>query len=83
MTMNPINTQGKEIKNLITKFYYDQNNYLCYQIILHFADGGKVPYKVFTDYKEYKKEFNKLVVIKENKHSLELPLQKTMVSHHI
>lgn len=55
--------QGAEVQNLITKFYYKQNH-LCFQILLHLGLDNTIPFKEFSDYSEYKKEYAKLLKMK-------------------
>ncbi|MFK7808714.1 MAG: hypothetical protein AB8F74_13000 [Saprospiraceae bacterium] len=57
------NNTPVRFQDLITKFYYKQNN-LCFQIILKTASDETVPYKEFTDYNEYKVAFEKLSQMK-------------------
>lgn len=65
---------GSEIQNLITKFYY-KDNQLCFQILLHFGLDRTVPFQEFTDYTEYKAVYNDLLAIKNSNGNLTLPNQ--------
>ena len=67
--MNTI--KGTHIKNLITKFYY-KNNHLCFQILIHCKDDKTIIYKEYTDYDEYKNEYNKLLETKSENASVDL-----------
>ena len=67
--MNTI--KGTHIKNLITKFYY-KNNHLCFQILIHCEDNKTIVYNEYTDYDEYKNEYNKLLETKSENASVDL-----------
>lgn len=67
-----MNIRGEQIKNLVTKFYY-QNNHLCFQIFLLFDQDRSLIYSEHTDYAEYKKTYGDLLNAKTNNLSLELP----------
>ncbi len=64
--------KGTQIKNLITKFYY-KDNHLCFQILLHCENDKTVVYNEYTDYDEYKKEYNKLLETKSDNAVVKLP----------
>ena len=51
--------EGKQVKDLITKFFYKKNN-LCFQILLHTNSADVVKYGEYFDYKQYKTAFNEL-----------------------
>ena len=55
--MNSIH--GTEVKDIITKFFY-RSNHLCFQILIRIENGEMVPYREFTDFSEYKKNFSEL-----------------------
>lgn len=57
------NNTPVRFQDLITKFYYKQNN-LCFQIILKTESNETVPYREFTDYNEYKVAFEQLSQMK-------------------
>ena len=63
---------GTQIKNLITKFYYKNNN-LCFQILLLLDQNKSVAYEEYVDYSAYKKAYNELMDIKTKNLSLFLP----------
>ena len=50
---------GKQVENLITRFYY-KNKQLYFQIILNMGLDKKIPYQEFDDYYNYKQKFNQL-----------------------
>ena len=64
--------KGTQIKNLITKFYY-KDNHLCFQILLHCENDKTIVYNEYTDYAEYKKEYNKLLETKSEDAFVDLP----------
>lgn len=64
--------QGKDIENLITKFYY-KNRQLCFQIILNLGLEGKVSYSEYDDYFVYKKKFNELLDAKHQDKNVLVP----------
>lgn len=64
--------QGKEIENLITKFYY-KNRQLCFQIILNLGLSGKVSYCEYDDYFVYKQKFNELLDAKHHDKNILVP----------
>ena len=68
--MNSI--KGTQIKNLITKFYYN-DNHLCFQILIHCEDDKTIAYNEYTDYSVYKEEYNKLLELKAENTSVDLP----------
>ena len=54
---------SSKINNLITKFYY-KDNHLCFQILLN-CDGNETKvYKEYTDYAEYRDEYDRLLQLK-------------------
>jgi len=65
---------GSEVKNLITKFYYKNNN-LCFHIFLNLLKGSTISYGEFTDYNEYKKTYNSLLLFKESNNAIDLSVQ--------
>jgi hypothetical protein len=64
--------RGKNIENLITKFYY-KNRQLCFQIILNLGLLGKVSYCEYDDYFAYKEKFNELLDAKNKDENIEIP----------
>ena len=68
--MNSI--KGTQIKNLITKFYYN-DNHLCFQILIHCEDDKTIVYNEYTDYSVYKEEYNKLLETKAENAAVNLP----------
>jgi hypothetical protein len=64
--------RGKNIENLITKFYY-KNRQLCFQIILNLGLSGKVSYCEYDDYFAYKEKFNELLDAKNKDENIEIP----------
>ncbi|NNE29348.1 MAG: hypothetical protein HKN16_06915 [Saprospiraceae bacterium] len=75
---NVTQINGSEIQNLITKFYYKENN-LCFQILLHFGLDRTIPFQEFTDYAEYKKVYNDLLAVKNNDKTLDVPVEGSKV----
>jgi len=65
--------KGGEIQNLITKFYYRENQ-LCFQILLHFGMDRTIPYKEFANYGEYKRVYAQLLEIKNSNEELQVPV---------
>lgn len=65
--------QGKDIENLITKFYY-KNRQLCFQIILNLGLEGKVSYSEYDDYFVYKQKFNELLDAKHQDKNVLVPI---------
>lgn len=63
---------GAEVKDLVTKFFYRENQ-LCFQIILQVDGGERIPYKEFSDYAEYKKAFTELQQQKGNSTMIKFP----------
>ncbi len=60
---NIINTiRGSRISNLITKFYYKENE-LRFMILIQ-SDNDVIPYQDFSDYGAYKTAFNKVLEAK-------------------
>ena len=64
--------KGKDIENLITKFYY-KNRQLCFQIILNLGLSGKVSYCEYDDYFAYKEKFNELLDAKNQDKNIQIP----------
>lgn len=64
--------QGKDIENLITKFYY-KNRQLCFQIILNLGLEGKISYSEYDDYFAYKQKFNELLDAKHQDKNVLVP----------
>ncbi len=67
--MNSI--KGTQIKNLITKFYYN-DNHLCFQILIQCENDKTIVYNEYTDYSVYKTEYNKLLEMKAENASVDL-----------
>lgn len=67
-----MNIRGEQIKNLLTKFYYKNNN-LCFQIFLLFEQDQSLIYSEHTDYADYKKTYGRLLDARTKNLSLELP----------
>lgn len=68
---NIINTiRGSKISNLITKFYYKENE-LRFMILLQ-SGGEVIPYQDFNNYGDYKSAFNKVLEAKTNDFLLSL-----------
>lgn len=63
---------GMDIVNLITLFYY-KNDHLRYQIIMHLTGERNVLYGEYTDYKEYKIEFDNLSAQRKNNFKIQIP----------
>ena len=76
--MNKI--KGTQIKNLITKFYY-KDNHLCFQILIHCEDDKTIVYNEYTDYAEYKKEYNILLETKSEETFVDLPKTDAQTSN--
>jgi len=64
--------QGKDIENLITKFYY-KNRQLCFQIIISLGLSGRVSYSEYDDYFIYKQKFNELLDAKNQDKNVLIP----------
>ena len=64
--------KGTQIKNLITKFYY-KDNHLCFQILIHGEADQTINYREFTDYDEYKQEYNILLKAKSENSVITIP----------
>ena len=69
-----------KIKNLITRFYY-KNNQLCFQIILAFEKGGTKLHQEFMDYADYKKEYDRLLEVKAADEAISSLGQDTPLTH--
>ncbi len=54
---------SSKIKNLITKFYYKENQ-LCFQILLACENGETKLYKEYMDYAKYKEAYDQLLEMK-------------------
>lgn len=64
--MKPVkNINGEQIKDLITKFFY-KDNHLCFQILLHMRTNETIAYGMYSDYADYKKDFNNLKDARSN-----------------
>lgn len=78
-----MNIRGKQIKDLITKFYY-KNNDLYFQILLMLTDRAQtVTISEHSDYAEYKAAYNQLIQIKTNNLSLVLPKTNQNISESV
>lgn len=64
--------KGVQVKDLITKFFYNQNQ-LCFQIMLHLEGGETVHFQEFTDYGAYKKALGALQQARENDTVIKIP----------
>ncbi|MFT6149246.1 MAG: hypothetical protein ACJAUH_001935 [Saprospiraceae bacterium] len=64
--------QGKDIENLITKFYYKKRQ-LCFQIIINLGLSGSVSYSEYDDYFIYKQKFNELLDAKNQDKNILIP----------
>jgi|GEM_PF-1561531 len=53
-------TNGSQIENLVTKFFY-KNNRLHYQILIYRTDKQKFLYKTYDDYNLYKSTYDALL----------------------
>ncbi len=62
---------GKQVENLITRFYYKKKQ-LCFQIILNMGFDRKIPYQEFEDYYNYKRKFNQLQKAKSENQPIQL-----------
>ena len=51
---------SSKIKNLITKFFYKENN-LCFQILLNCENNETKLFKEYNVYNQYKEEYNRLL----------------------
>jgi len=71
-----------EIQNLVTKFYY-KNNQLCFQILLQDKSDKITPFKEYTNYAEYKKAYNQLMDQKSDKNAIDTPQSKQDSSYMI
>lgn len=70
--MEAMDISGMDIVNLITLFYY-KNDHLRYQIIMHLTGERNVLYGEYTDYKEYKIEFDNLSAQRKNNFKIQIP----------
>lgn len=70
--LNSSDLQSVQIQNLVTKFYY-KDNHLCFQILLSTDTNQSLAYKEYTDYSEYKKDYNQLLQIKTAKRPFSMP----------
>lgn len=70
--MEAMDISGMDIVNLITLFYY-KNDHLRYQIIMHLTGERNVLYGEYTDYKEYKIEFENLSTQRKNNFKIQIP----------
>lgn len=68
----PVEVHGKDVKDLITKFFY-RDNHLCFHILLQLDGGETIFYKEFVDYAEYKKAFGDLQQAKLGNKNIILP----------
>ena len=64
---------GREVKDLITKFFYS-GNFLCFHILLQLEGGEKVFFQEFTDYAEYKKSFGALQEARKDGGFIHIPI---------
>ena len=70
--MEAMDISGMDIVNLITLFYY-KNDHLRYQIIMHLTGERNLLYGEYTDYKEYKIEFDNLSSQRKNNFKIQIP----------
>lgn len=66
------NIKGRQVKDLITKFFY-KDNHLCFQILLHLNNNRTIVFQEFTDYTEYKSVFNALQQARAKNSILKFP----------
>lgn len=79
--MKPFKTiNGAQINNLITKFYYKENH-LCFDILIKLESKTTIPYKVFTDYSEYRDAFNDLLTVKSNNELINIPILEPQTTY--
>lgn len=71
---------GSAVQNLITKFYYKQNQ-LCFQILLHLGLDETIPYSEFSDYKTYKQVYSKLLQMKNSNAPIEIKKKVEQISY--
>ncbi len=55
--------QSSKIKNLITKFYYKENE-LWFKVLVNYENGETRLYKEYSDYTLYKDAYNNLLNVK-------------------
>ncbi len=80
--MEAMDIPGLDIINLITLFYY-KNDHLRYQIILHLTGERNVLYGEYSNYKEYKVEFENLQAQRKNNFKIQIPENQLAVGVHI
>jgi len=66
--------KGGDVQNLITKFYY-RDNQLCFQILLHMGLDQTIPYQEFSDYARYKQVYSKLLAKKSSNSPIEVEVR--------
>jgi hypothetical protein len=64
--------QGKQVKDLITKFFY-RDNHLCFHILLLTEEGGTIFFQEYADYAVYKKALSDLQQAKNAYETISIP----------
>ena len=54
------------VKDVWTKFFFNEQNLLCFQVLLQIDSGEIVLYQEFKDYSEYKNTWKDLLAVKSN-----------------
>ncbi len=69
------NIKGKQISNLITKFYFKNDN-LKFLILLKLKGNTIIPFEEYNDYSTYRDNFNNLLEVRNKNLSLRLPAHR-------
>ncbi|MEL7021230.1 MAG: hypothetical protein AAGK47_06465 [Bacteroidota bacterium] len=72
MNSDSVSIRGEQIRQLLTKFYYN-DSHLHYQILLEFEQGKTIVIKDFSDYASYKKVYSELYRIKKENLVIRVP----------
>ena len=75
--MTNVSLRGKEIKNILTRFFFKKNE-PCFQIILELDDRKEILAE-YTSYPKYKRKMEVLKMEIENNQMIELPTVKRSV----
>ena len=62
---DPNMLKGNDIENLVTRFFYKENQ-LCFQILFQCQADKVIAYSEYDDYTKYKEAFNVLIEKKTN-----------------
>lgn len=70
---------GATVRNVWTKFFFDQKNLLCFQVLLQTKSGETIPYQEFKDYSEYKNTLDYLHNARTKNAVIEIPRKSAIL----